>query len=256
MLKKLLAHPLTRGLDLDAPETTALRIRLIQEKIFLRRLYLEWYTWLQQALVGTPPGPLLELGSGGGFLRAQLPDLLASDVFLLPNLSAVLNALHLPFHHASLRGIVMTNVLHHLPHARQFFTEAARCVKTGGKIAMIEPWHTHWSAWIYTHLHHEPFDPTLPAWEFPSTGPLSSANGALPWILFHRDREIFQTALPEWEIIETTAYLPFRYLLSGGVSLRALVPGWTFDFFRRLEDSLTPWHPQIGMFAKIVLQRR
>ena len=34
----------------------------------------------------------------------------------------------------------MTNVFHHLAHAELFFNNAARCVKPGGVIAMIEPW--------------------------------------------------------------------------------------------------------------------
>ena len=36
MLARLLTHPLTRGLDLDEPATTALRRRLVAEKPFLR----------------------------------------------------------------------------------------------------------------------------------------------------------------------------------------------------------------------------
>jgi hypothetical protein len=39
MLKSLLAHPLTCGLDLDDPRTTELRRRIIQEKSFLRQIY-------------------------------------------------------------------------------------------------------------------------------------------------------------------------------------------------------------------------
>ena len=43
MIKRLLAHPLTRGLDLDDPRTTELRRTIIQSKPFLRALYTEWY---------------------------------------------------------------------------------------------------------------------------------------------------------------------------------------------------------------------
>jgi 2-polyprenyl-3-methyl-5-hydroxy-6-metoxy-1,4-benzoquinol methylase len=48
----------------------------------------------------------------------------------------------------SLRGIVMTNVLHHIPDARAFLKEAARCLHPGGVIAMIEPWVSPWSRLI------------------------------------------------------------------------------------------------------------
>ena len=38
-LRKFLAHPLARGLDLDSAEATSVHARLIREKTFLRRLY-------------------------------------------------------------------------------------------------------------------------------------------------------------------------------------------------------------------------
>jgi len=40
MLKTWLAHPLTRGLDINNPQVTHLRRRIIQEKRFLNFLYL------------------------------------------------------------------------------------------------------------------------------------------------------------------------------------------------------------------------
>jgi hypothetical protein len=49
--------------------------------------------------------------------------------------------------------------------------------------------------------------------------------------------------------------MPFRYLLSGGVSMRSLMPGWMFGFWRGLEATLGPWHHHLAMFARIVLQR-
>src|SRR5262249_31802772 len=37
--------------------------------------------------------------------------------------------------------------------------QATRCVRSGGVVAMIEPWVTPWSRFVYTRLHHEPFQP-------------------------------------------------------------------------------------------------
>lgn len=63
MLKELLAHPFTRGLDLDDPETTALRRRINQEKHFLHALYREWYAELMAAIPAADncPGNDMEL---------------------------------------------------------------------------------------------------------------------------------------------------------------------------------------------------
>ena len=143
MLKALLAHPLTRGLDIDDPRTTHLRLQIIQQKSFLRQIYEEWYRAIAATL---PPGEgaVLELGAGGGFMSDLVPDLIASELFYCPNIRAVLDGLRLPFVAKTLRGIVMTDVLHHLPQPRLFFAEATRCVRPGGVVVMIEPWVTPW----------------------------------------------------------------------------------------------------------------
>jgi hypothetical protein len=81
MIRSLLAHPLTRGLDIDDPRTTQLRREIIQEKSFLRQIYQEWYATIAGALPRSM-GPVLELGSGAGFLKDFLPGLITSEIFL------------------------------------------------------------------------------------------------------------------------------------------------------------------------------
>src|SRR5688572_20807566 len=178
MLRNLLSHPLTRGIDLDDPRTTALRREIIQAKPFLRRIYHEWYSMLAKDLpVGE--GRVLELGSGAGFLPEVVAETITSEVFVCPGIDVVLDGLRMPLADASLRAVVMTNVFHHLPDVRRFLREATRTVRAGGVVAMIEPWNSTWSNFIYTRLHHEPFHPDAAQWEFDPTGPLSGANEAL-----------------------------------------------------------------------------
>jgi SAM-dependent methyltransferase len=253
-LKRWLEHPLTRGLDLDDPRTTHLRRRILAEKPFLRKIYEEWYARIAASLP-PEPGRVLELGAGAGFLADFVPGLLRSEVFYTPGIDAVLDGLTLPFATGSLRGIAMTNVLHHLPHPLRFFAEAARCVRPGGVVTMIEPWVTPWSKLVYTRLHHEPFDPGSPDWELTGGGPLSGANGALPWILFARDRERFEREAPAWAIRSITPLMPFRYLVSGGISLRGLMPAASHPLWRGLERALDPWLDRLAMFAHVVLER-
>jgi hypothetical protein len=150
----------------------------------------------------------------------------------------------------------MVDVLHHIPDNRAFFMEAQRCLRSEGNIVMIEPWVSTWSRPIYTRLHHEPFNPAAKDWTFPDTGPLSGANGALPWIIFERDRRDFESAFRELEIQAIQPFMPFRYLVSGGVSMRQLMPEATFRLWSKFESWLGSWPRHWAMFALIHLTRR
>jgi SAM-dependent methyltransferase len=250
---EILTHPLTRGMSLDDPRTTELRRRIIREKGFLRQLYEEWYGLLISHLPDGG-GAVLEIGSGGGFLKEYRGDVLASEVFFIPHIDVVFNAMTMPFKAASFRAMVMVDVLHHIPQPVSFFSEAARCIARGGRCLLIEPWNTPWARWVYRHLHHEPFNPDG-GWGIPSTGHVSGANGALPWILVERDYGLFCERFPEWRISLVTPMMPFVYLLSGGVSLHSLIPAWTYRWIRCLEKSIPDMERTCGMFAFIILER-
>lgn len=134
--------------------------------------------------------PILEIGSGAGFLDEYIPNLIASELLALPDIDAVLDAQSIPLLDGTLGAVVMINVFHHLPQPRSFFAEITRCVEPGGRVVMIEPWVTPFATLVYSSLHHEPFLPDVTTWEFGSNTPLSSANGALPWIVFVRDVQL------------------------------------------------------------------
>jgi SAM-dependent methyltransferase len=252
LLKRLLAHPLTCGLDIDDPSTTARRRAIIEGKPFLKRIYQEWYETISGHLPDLD-GPVLELGSGAGFLSQYVPRLITSEVFNCPGIQVVLDGQAIPIATGSLRAIVMTDVLHHIPDPRRFFSEAARCLLVGGRILLIEPWVSKWSRIVYTHLHHEPFQPDSPYWTIPLTGPLSGANGAMPWIIFDRDREEFAASFPQLKVQLVKPFMPFRYLVSGGVSLRTLMPNTTFRLWRGLEAAMSKHMRTWAMFAFIVV---
>jgi SAM-dependent methyltransferase len=253
-LRAWLEMPGTAGLPLDDPRATLVRREILRQKPFLQSVYRDWYARLARTL---PPlsGRVLELGAGPGFLSEIVPDLVTSEIVAWEGVSLVTDARALPFRPESLRAVLMTNVLHHLSDVRAFFREASRSVRPGGVVAMVEPWVSTWSRLVYGHLHEEPFEPAAAAWEFPSAGPLSGANGALPWILFERDRRLFEQEFPEWSIESVEPFMPVRYLLSGGLSLRSLMPGFTSGFWRSVEALLAPLRQHTAMFALVVLRR-
>ena len=181
--------------------------------------------------------------------------MIRSDILTTSHIDLACDAQKLPFPNQFFGGILMTNVLHHIPDPTIFFYEASRCVKTGGVIAMIEPWNTAWSKFIFRKMHHEPFDTTASQWSLEPGKPLSGANGALPWILFLRDRPIFETIFPNWRIQTIELMMPFAYLLSGGVSTKNIIPGWVYEPWRGFEKLLQPLIKSIAMFALITLRK-
>ena len=251
-----LQHPLTAGMDVDDPRTTELRRQIIRSKRFLTRLYIEWYDRIR-ARLPAGEGGVVELGSGAGFIKDRIPEAITTDVMPLEGVDMVLPADgRLPFGDGALRAIGMTDVLHHISAPARFLAEAARAVRPGGAIVMIEPWVTGWSRFIYRRFHSEPFRPDAEQWEFPATGPLSGANGALPWMMFVRDRVRFDREFPKWCIASIEPLMPFAYLLSGGVSMRALCPGWMYRPWRAFERALGGAGRRAAMFALITLERR
>ena len=249
----IFSHPLTRGIDVDDPQSTLLRRRIIQEKVFLRRVYSEWYGLICRHLPWEN-AKVLEIGSGAGFLKHMIPQLITSEVFPLEGVDRVEDATALSFANSSLDAIVMTDVLHHVPDVSRFFAEAARALRDDGAIVLIEPWRTRWSEWVYTHLHHEPFRADTGDWRLPPGGPLSMANGAIPWIVFDRDRKRFERENPGLTIEVIEPLMPFAYLASGGVSLRALLPGGAYPIIRGFERRVL--RERGAMFALIVVRRR
>lgn len=250
-MQSILGDPRARGLDINDPSTTVARRAMVREKRFLFRIYDEWYR-LIAADVPDNREMALELGTGAGFLKQYVPRLITSEIFRIPGVDVVLDGQRMPLADRSLRAIVMTDVLHHIPRVREFLREAGRCVIPGGAIVMTEPWVTWWSKLIYRNLHHEPFEPEATTWEFPPSGPLSGANGALPWILAHRDRAQMEREFPQWRVESIVPMMPLRYVLSGGVSMRTVVPLWSYGMWRKVDEMLSG---RMGMFAKIVLRR-
>ena len=243
--------------DLDDPATTLLHAEIIQKKPFLRKLYVDFYKQLEKVVSNPEEKVLVELGSGAGFIKEVISNAITSDILELPNVDRVFSALEMPFEKASVDAFFMFDVLHHITDPRAFFREALRCLKIGGRIVMIEPANTLWSRFIYKNFHHELFD-SQAKWELDSlqeTGPLSHGNGALPWIIFSRDRRIFENEFPSLRIVRMRNHTPLRYLLSGGLTLRKLVPSFTYPAVKAIEYALSPVNNLLGMFQTIELEK-
>lgn len=242
--------------DLDDSKTALLHAKIIRRKFFLKKLYNDFYLLFKKSFPSDYKNKVLvELGSGRGFIKKIIPNVITSDITKLPNVDMRFSALKMPFEDNSVDAFFMVNVLHHLQDARKFFKEANRCFKVGSKVIMIEPANTLWGRFIYQNFHHEPFNPKG-SWVLKKSAPLSSANGAIPWIIFYRDRKRFEKEFSSLKILKLQPHTPFRYLISGGFSFRQFLPSFTYNIIKGIEMILSPFNKYLGMFLTIELEKR
>jgi len=239
---------------LDDPKTSLRHRDIIMSKPFLKRIYHDWYMNFVDEVKRNPKGKYLEIGSGGGFLKDLIPNVITSDIMPLPTVDMHFSAEELPFKDNELDGIFMVNVLHHIPHPYKFLKEAERTMKSGGRIIMVEPANTPLSGVIYRNFHHEAFD-TKGEWEFDSSGPLSSSNQAIPYIYMLRDRKKFESEFPSLQIESIKIHSAFLYILSGGVSRKNLVPDWSYGFWK-VAERFPGVNLLSGMFGTYIVSKR
>ena len=100
----------------------------------------------------------MEIGGGSGNLKEFFPDVISSDILFVPWLDVVTDAHHLPFKDGSLDNILLFDVLHHLRKPVSFFSDAARVLKQGGRILIMEPCVSWASFLVYRFIHSEGMD--------------------------------------------------------------------------------------------------
>ena len=199
-------------------------------------------------------GKYLEIGSGGGFLKDVFPEVITSDILILPNVDLIFTAEEIPFKENELASIVMLNVFHHIPKPHLFLKEAQRTLIKGGKIIMTEPANSSLARFIYKRFHHEPFDEKGQR-EIKAGNPLSNSNQALPYIYFERDLDLFKKDFPSLKINSINYHSPFSYIISGGVSRSAMLPFFMYNFVKGIEWLFSPFYKQIGLFCSIEIEK-
>lgn len=237
LIKKILMLPEAKGIDLDAPEAMDVHRRIILSKPFLYKWYEIYFDAVGSAEAETAhlAGVSLELGSGAGLLKDVYPNIITSDTVANANIDKVEDAAALSFADGSLKAVYCLNTLHHISDARRFFSELDRCMMPGGVVVMVEPAMSRFARFVWRNLHHENCEPCWD-WEFPNDRQrMTASNSALPWIVFDRDRKVFKECFPRLEIIEVSHFDFLLYLLSGGLSYRALAPSWAFKLLRSVE---------------------
>lgn len=226
------------------------------EKPSLRAVYHDLYRRMARAAC---PGKTLEIGGGTGNFKTFVPEVVSTDIQSAEWLDVVCDAQELPFADASFDNIVMFDVLHHLERPRFFLNEAARVLRKGGRVIVVEPAITPVSRIFYTHFHPEPVDmgadPLVGGARDPNRDPYDS-NQAIPTLLFQRDAEKFNAACPDFTVIKNQRLSLFTYPLTGGFRPWTLVPGWLVPALLKIEEVLLPVLGALMAFRLFVVLER
>jgi SAM-dependent methyltransferase len=220
--------------------------------------------WFRQLASIAPAGArVLEIGAGPGLLsewaRRHRPDLrwIATDVLPAPWNDVAADALALPLADGALDVVVGLDVLHHLGRPRDFFAEAARVLRPGGRIALVEPWVTPFSYPIYRFVHQEGCTLGIDPWEpfGRSAKDAFDGDGAVPW------RIVRSAHGTEWEGLglgapQVTTSNGFAYLLTLGFRRASLLPKPLAGFAMGVDEALRPLSRWSAMRAMLVWERR
>ena len=260
MLMDWLRDPSVRGVDVDADDRLQRHARMLARKHMLLEVFQDFHhlfdrldrQWLSGA------GKRVELGAGVAPMRDSYPDVISTDVVPAPNLDRTLNAQDMGLSDASVRVFFAQNCFHHFPDPDAFFSELERVLVPGGGAILIEPYHGPAASFLFRRLFRtEGFDKSAPSWQTPATGPMNGANQALSYLVFVRDRAEFERRHPALELVHQKPldnYL--KYLLSGGLNFRQLLPDVTSPVIGVFQLCLVPFRRWLALHHVVVLRKK
>jgi SAM-dependent methyltransferase len=261
-LLNLLLEPKLQGIDLQGFDRIALHAEILAQKPLIREVFKEFYDTsisLDRMYFDDVAGSRIELGAGTSLFRKYYSDVISTDVQPAPHLDAVIDAQDMNLRDESVRAIFAINCFHHFADPCKFFDELLRVLKPGGGCVLIDPYFGLLSRILYKRLFSsEAYDCSARDWDYCADAKKSARpNQALTYLVFFRDRAKFDTLFPQLEIVHSRV-LPnyIRYLLSGGLNFRQVVPSFLTPLLRKLEVALLRFAPIFGLHHVVVIRKR
>ena len=262
-LKRLLEYlqePELANCEVDGLDRFVAHQAVLKRKTMIRDVFDEFHNLFAEldSRYLSGEGAVIELGAGIYPVRETYPNVLATDVVPAPHLDRVLNACGMELADESVRAFYLQNVFHHFPSPSSFFSELQRVLVPGGGAILIEPASGPFASWVYPRLFAtEGYDKAAHSWDSAVGGPMSGANQALSYLVFDRDLQQFGQENPGLQIVHRDVLSNWmRYLLSGGLNFRSLVPSWSARAVKLAERGLSPLRNQLGLHRVIVIRKR
>ncbi|MGB0582761.1 MAG: class I SAM-dependent methyltransferase [Limisphaerales bacterium] len=219
-------------------------LRAWENKPLLQSIYRDFYKKIAGLVDHSIDGRVLEIGSGIGNMKGEIPDAISSDLFPNPWLDLVCDGYDLPFKDNSLSHIILFDVFHHLEAPAAFLEEAKRVLKPRGRIIIFDPFISLASLPVYGLLHHEPVGWTTEInfnKSFPEPRGYYAAQGNATRLFFKGHHAGWMEG---WSMFHAEAFSRFSYLFSGGFSKPAMYPAGCYPLLKGI-DALLSFAPSL-----------
>lgn len=209
-----------------------------RRKPLLQKIYRGFYTEIAGELRRNLPGKTIEIGSGIGNLKTEVPDALAIDIFPNPWLDRIENAYALSFKDGSVANLILFDVWHHLQYPGTALAEFRRVLTGGGRLIIFDPAMGMLGRIVYGLFHHEPLGLKedlqwrAPPDFSPDQMTYYAAQGNAQRIFFSGE---CAAHLGDWRMVRRSLMAGIPYVASGGFSGPQLYPQSLLPVLRAID---------------------
>lgn len=227
-------------------------------KPVLQEVYRAFYRLIAGCLPAKRVGPVVEIGSGMGNIKTEIPECVTTDLFPNPWLDRIENIYRLTFADRAVSAFILFDVFHHLRYPGTALAELRRALEIGGRVILLEPDMGALGRFIYGRFHHEPLGLDAPIeWESPAAWDPAShgyyaAQGNATRVFVRGE---YREQLSGWRLVEVQRLPAFSYLGTGGFRGPQLIPKALLPVVRVLEKPFTLLPALFATRLLVVLER-
>ena len=230
-----------------------------RRKPLLQKIYRDFYREISKELRRDLTGHTVEIGSGIGNLKSEVPEALATDIFPNPWLDRVENAYALSFEDSSVANLILFDVWHHLEFPGTAIAEFHRVLSASGRLIIFDPAMGMLGRLVYGLFHHEPLalDAEIrwnaPEGFVPDEMSYYAAQGNAQRVFFS---EWFRDELEDWCVIRQSRFASISYVASGGFSRRQFYPSAFYPAMRAIDQMASHIPAAFATRLLVVLEKR
>ncbi|OFX80118.1 MAG: methyltransferase [Bacteroidetes bacterium GWE2_29_8] len=247
-------------MDYNSDELTKIHRLILEEKPMMKNVFISFHKtikkYAKQYLHND--GIEVELGAGVYPIKNTFKEVISSDIKKTQYTELVVDAQNMPFENETVSVIYGVNCFHHFPEPEKFFNELDRVLVKNGGCILIEPYYGFLASSFYKNsFDSEHFNKSQSNWTNKESQIMTGANQALSYIVFKRDYEQFINKYPNLEIVKNIRcnnYL--RYIVSGGLNFKQLLPNYCIPLIKLLEFLLIPINIFLALHHIIIIRKK